>query len=705
MCVMGDGEKQGWMFAAFATAALAMAVGLGVQIIRGGVSIDDKFDVVGATVALVALAVSFVAARQSSRAFHWQETDLEILTVRLVPVVLASARDARNRLLGDNDKAIDVPFVLLPAPAHNAEGARESGELETVEGYYRDLKPRRLVITGEPGAGKTVLALQLIVRLLKERAPSDPVPVRLSLASWEFDENLEDCNETVPDVEEWITKHLVDTYPLSVASARTLVKARRVLPVLDGLDEMDVDTEPGYESRAGRAVRALNKYQDADGKAALILTCRTQTYVALQNLRRVWTQDAARVEIRPVDAARAGNFLRSWAAEPSRWESVIDTLEQSPNSPLTESLSTPWRLTLASIVHEPRNAATGEYERDPQELLASELNTSEKVREHLLELLVPALTTLNKPQHGTPYTPEQVCTWLRTLAAYLNHNAATGRTLGGRLLSGTDIVLHQLWPLAGTRFPRAVHTGLIVAVWLVSATAMLLQAPIGSPRIVEVTYILLLLAVTAAFIAAMRSAWREVWLEPVRADLLRLRTATNRRFAIIFFLLGFAAVLVFSLVAGLAFGLMAGAGPMAGLASGLNYGLVPALAMGFGLGFLVGSVRPVTLNSVDPRGIVWNSFLSSLPFALVVGLVAGFQAGSANGVATGLAVGLSFGAPGLRYVAMLLCTRLSNRHWLPWRLGRFLHWCYRAGLLRIAGNGYQFRHRELQVYLARSENL
>jgi hypothetical protein len=60
------------------------------------------------------------------------------------------------------------------------------------------------------------------------------------------------------------------------------------------------------------------------------------------------------------------------------------------------------------------------------------------------------------------------------------------------------------------------------------------------------------------------------------------------------------------------------------------------------------------------------------------------------------------GAAGWRYVALLLCTRHRNRRWLPWRLSRFLDLCYQAGLLRIAGNGYQFRHRELQDYLARN---
>jgi hypothetical protein len=38
---------------------------------------------------------------------------------------------------------------------------------------------------------------------------------------------------------------------------------------------------------------------------------------------------------------------------------------------------------------------------------------------------------------------------------------------------------------------------------------------------------------------------------------------------------------------------------------------------------------------------------------------------------------------------------------VPWRLGHFLAWSYNAGLIRTAGIGYQFRHRELQDHLAR----
>ena len=78
-------------------------------------------------------------------------------------------------------------------------------------------------------------------------------------------------------------------------------------------------------------------------------------------------------------------------------------------------------------------------------------------------------------------------------------------------------------------------------------------------------------------------------------------------------------------------------------------------------------------------------------------LLVGLAVGLAVGLVTGLAVGLA----GVRYIALLLCTRRGTAHWLPWRLGAFLHWCYQVGLIRVAGLGHQFRHRELQVVQSR----
>lgn len=143
---------------------------------------------------------------------------------------------------------IDLAFT---ATATGVSGTRPDGTLEEITSYYRALRPGRMVITGTPvgradgqtssdaGTGKTVLAVALILGLAKTRAPHEPVPVRLVAASWPG-----------TGIREWLRTHLIDTYRLTPRDARVLINANLVLPVVDGLDEMDTDAAPGYASRA-----------------------------------------------------------------------------------------------------------------------------------------------------------------------------------------------------------------------------------------------------------------------------------------------------------------------------------------------------------------------------------------------------------------------------------------------------------------------
>jgi hypothetical protein len=65
----------------------------------------------------------------------------------------------------------------------------------------------------------------------------------------------------------------------------------------------------------------------------------------------------------------------------------------------------------------------------------------------------------------------------------------------------------------------------------------------------------------------------------------------------------------------------------------------------------------------------------------------------AVGVTAGAAFGLGSPTP-IRYAITSLAGTTAGPH--PRRLGRFLDWAYQAGVVRIAGIAYQFRHRELQ---------
>ncbi|WP_406346889.1 NACHT domain-containing protein [Streptomyces sp. NBC_00648] len=687
---------------------------------------------------MLALAVGVWAGWLSARALRFQETHVITAAGLLAEAVLAAERDARSKLLGAHDKTIDVEFDFLPVGAHDAAGADSDGCLAAVVAYYGQLRPRRMAITGAPGAGKTVLAVELMLGLLENREPEDPVPVRLSAASWNTDQ----------PVEVWLSAHLAEVYRVPHATAKTLVAARRVLPVVDGVDEMDNDPALTFASRAAQAVLALNAYQHGRGKAELVLTCRSAHYEALEGMG-LGMQDAAHVEIRPVSAVKARGFLRDRVNDLVRWQQVLQTIDHSPFGPLAQSMSTPWRLTLAVTIYEQRDPRSGAYLFGPEALLAPGLDTTDAIRDHLLSQFIPAATAIHPSPKGASYTPEQVHAWLAALASYLHQSAITGQSVAGRPLPSIDVVLHELWPLAGIRPPRMVHAALIVGAWSMGAAAVLAQAPVSTAPLFLLTAAMWALATLwPAFIA-----WHDVWPETTRADLHRLRTRSGARQLssglpvglagggvagagvgiTVGFVSGLAVGLVTALVAGVAAGLAApgpiGAGDprdmvRSDLAFGMSFGLTVGLSTGLtaGLTGLVGGAAMAVAGGVlgGVAGRTFGTIASGAMFGLTggsavtfMGVVTADHAGTLAGVLTacliglltigiggGPILGLEGGLASTRYIALLLCTRRWSNRWLPWRLGRFLNWCCGAALIRTAGSGYQFRHRELQDYLA-----
>jgi len=89
--------------------------------------------------------------------------------------------------LGDARQVLKIGIAPKSDAVLNHEGfsyAIDPGT--TIETIFSDISERRLLILGDPGAGKTVLLLQLAEALLAqaERTPSARVPIVFNLASW-----------------------------------------------------------------------------------------------------------------------------------------------------------------------------------------------------------------------------------------------------------------------------------------------------------------------------------------------------------------------------------------------------------------------------------------------------------------------------------------------------------------------------------------
>ena len=124
------------------------------------------------------------------------------------------------------------------------------GCLDEIVEVFERIPSRRLVVLGEPGAGKSVLAMHFIVATVRGRVAGDAVPVLFPVASW---------NPREATLSAWMVSRLCVDYPFlggRVASGATLagdlVQRGKIWPVLDGLDEAP-------EPVRGEMITALNR--------------------------------------------------------------------------------------------------------------------------------------------------------------------------------------------------------------------------------------------------------------------------------------------------------------------------------------------------------------------------------------------------------------------------------------------------------------
>ncbi|GHE10963.1 NACHT domain-containing protein [Streptomyces alanosinicus] len=588
----------------------------------------------------------------------------------------------RRLLLGREVQRINLSYRLVErigaeeAAAYGRLFGKHAG-LTGIADYYRTTDSGRLVITGGPGAGKTLMALELLIELINRRREDEPVPVRFSLAAW----------DTSVKLDEYLVAELVRSYGRSRSEAEKLVARQMVLPVMDGLDELDPvhpDGTPASQApRAQAVLAALNDYLARDGLklGPVILTCRTEHYQAMyipESKGNGQLLDSVQIDIEPVPAVDAHAYLVSYARGDARWTPLLDALQRHPEGLLARTLSTPWRLCLTVTAY----AIKG----DPAELLR--YSSAQHLDGHLLRRYIPEATALRPSRR---YGSHRVHRYLHHLAEHLKDHSPSGPTLpfldrpgeyGRPQSAGSDIILHELWPLAGRDRVRRLDRRLSQAVFLVCIPLLFASGSVSMS----------LLLCSQAW-AAWATAGTFMVDKPRRIRWKEIRS--QRTHPLRPLLLGFALTQLFALAVGLVLSL-----------HNVELGIGTALVLGpaslayplFDVRFAVGGAK-----AMRPRTVISGDLMFTLARIITIGLPMGtlgwFVQGPSLGLASGLvwALAMSVGAS-RRYLAFVLCSRRDRT--LPLRLGRFLDWACDAGLMRLSGSAYQFRHRELQFWLA-----
>ena len=282
------------------------------------------------------------------------------------------------------------------------------GILHEAVDAFTAIPSRRLVVIGQPGAGKTIFTLRFTLDLLARRQPGDPVPVIIGLHTWSPGEQ---------SLQDWMAQRLATDYPalrITDRSGRTiaseLVRGQLIIPVLDGLDEV-------ADALRGQALRALNMSLDRD--APVIVTCRAADFRQIVAESNVVTS-AAVIELLPLELDDLVDYLprtaRKTAATSNpgfatKWDPVLEYLRSSPDSPLLEVLRTPLMTSLARSIYSDTAA-------DPAELVDGRFGSRDQIEAHLLEGFIPAAFA-DSPGRGGP-TVDDVRRWLNFLATHLN---------------------------------------------------------------------------------------------------------------------------------------------------------------------------------------------------------------------------------------------------------------------------------------------
>ncbi|MFC4852925.1 NACHT domain-containing protein [Actinophytocola glycyrrhizae] len=592
--------------------------------------------------------------------------------------------------------------IGMAKPGETVRPVELAGSLDEIVRVYQRIPSGRLVVLGRAGSGKTILTMRFVLGLLDVSAPGDPVPVIFSVGSW---------HPGTTALRDWLIEQLLRDHPGLDAPgpggstlAAALVESGRILPVLDGFDEIAA----GLHRAALAALNATT--------LPLLVTSRVDEYQAAVESTDVLTAAAA-VVLTDLTADDLASYLprttRRQGAAGTVWEPVLAHVRDHPDGDLAAVLTTPLMVSLARTIY------SDTPEHDPAQLLETgRFGTREAIERHLLGSFVP--TVYRREPGRYTHDEDRVEHWLGFLAHHLDrlrtHDLAWWQ-LGDRMPGWLRMVVSGLVLGIAVGLPAALVIGLIHTVGVGTASAGLgggLSAALAAGPMEA-----LAVGMTVGLAHGASLAFRSTVFEPSRVR-LRLRVARRspvlRRFAVGLAVgVGLGIGLGIARELGATFWIVGRIGDttavvvLFGLVFGVVWGLVWGVMANFEAPVDISSAgSPVDLLNTNRRTVVVQSLalglMTWLTYTAMVAVLHGPRFGLAYGLSYGLVLGLaiSLGASSLTaWGTWMVFARvwLPVNGRLPWTLPEFLEDAYRRGVLRRAGAVYQFRHARLQDHL------
>ncbi|MFO8037882.1 MAG: NACHT domain-containing protein [Sodalinema sp.] len=590
------------------------------------------------------------------------------------------SRSLHHRVYLELDKAEDPSQVIAPWSVDVKLGHAPHQQVcqnnQIIDTFDRPDIGGRLLILGSPGSGKTTVLLQLAQTLVEraEKTATDPVPVLLNLSAW---------NSNFKDIRSWIILDLKLKYGIRQDIARKWLDRGRILPLLDGLDELMSQCQE-------TCIESLNQFLPDWSGMPLVVCCRLEEY---QLYNQHLGLNGALI-LQPLSDSQIQAYLQQakcdWLWQAIRHDSDIMNPEHGlARSPLFLTI-----LVLAS-------------DNLPPEIWKQSVSPTQR-REVLFEAYIQTRlqrrylggANLAATRHGQkPYQDdEQTKHWLGWLASRLIEE------------NQTEFFIEKLQPYFLLKRPYKLVYGLVVGLVLGIVVGLVFSLIYG---VIDGLLRGLLGGLAVGLIVGL-----------VGGLIREIKTVETIRFSRKLASKQLSRIITKSLFLGWVVGLMGGitggliGERFGGLWIGVLGGIVIGQVFGTVVGVIGGLVEALVGGEIDTKkednqGIyrsLVNSFIFGFMFVPVGFLIPlsihylNEPVGLWRLIREGIVLGFLFGAfaGGLNSVISHFALRVTL--WLfgysPWNYSKFLRYCTERGFLQRVGGGYHFVHGLLREHFA-----
>lgn len=555
-----------------------------------------------------------------------------------------------------------------------------SRKTEIIEVFDDEDVAGKLLILGAPGSGKTTTMLELAAELIRraEDDPEEPMPVLFNLSSWKDDKQ---------PISEWLVRELKLKYGARKDIGKNWVEGRRLLPMLDGLDELE-------STRQELCVEAINQFLQSECRPAFLLVCsRLEEYELYKS--RLLLNEA--VCLQPLTEVQIEGYLQKCQRPAGLWSTV------RKDAALLELVRTPLLLSMTVVAE----ISMAEW----RELRSGEERLSYLLNAYVVRMLRREID--NKVYVGAKMpSAKQTRFWLIWVARQIEREPET------------EFFIEKMQPFwLNNKCYKQIFALLVgLTFGLIGGTLVSLIIGLNFSDIFSLKttiFVILFLSVWFGFffgLWAYLTFGQETEIKPVedlnlswfnfrKATILSLISVVTtwillnlipefnqRKFEVIVsMLVGFLSTVMLA---------MRGSEiekrrvPNQGIWRSFNHGIFFSIIGAIVVGICAFLASKQTFSIIISIKVESSVTVSSLEPSLadIINI-------TISGMLTGLFTGLTgAGIACIQHFSLRLVLYFSGK--IPWNYARFLDYATERGILQRVGGGYRFIHKYLQEHFA-----